>query len=415
MSDRFYRSFEERYYASREAIRELRKQYLPFIYPLAALYPGSSTFDAGCGRGEWLELMIEHGFQPIGVDLDEGMLEACLELSLPASKGDAIEQISLLERESQAVVSAFHVVEHVSFEQLRIFVREAMQALKPGGLLIMETPNPENIAVSTCRFYIDPTHKRPIPPELLSFIAEYEGFDRVKILRLQQSITIDGLQSIGITDVVNGVSPDYAVIAQKRADAVPPHCFIDLFDKEYGLSLNSLMQNFDERLARIEQTSLEGIELSKLASKKAGESEDRAIHAEARATQLAIQLQSVYKSNSWKVTAPLRRLSSLKHILSARHIHSYLKESGKFFVLRFVIFSSKHPRFKSLLAKIARYIRIDERLRNLIRNTSSHSNPNISQSTLFVRSSEVRSVHLDKRGRRVYMDLKNQIYKGRKI
>jgi hypothetical protein len=50
--------------------------------------------------------------------------------------------------------------------------------LQPGGLLIMETPNPENLVVGANTFYLDPSHERPIPPPLLAFAAEHAGFAR---------------------------------------------------------------------------------------------------------------------------------------------------------------------------------------------------------------------------------------------
>ena len=71
MSDQFYRAFEERYYASQATIKSLRRQYLTFVEPLAQIYSGASTFDAGCGRGEWLELLQESGFDAHGVDLSD--------------------------------------------------------------------------------------------------------------------------------------------------------------------------------------------------------------------------------------------------------------------------------------------------------------------------------------------------------
>ena len=169
MSDKFYRAFEERYYAPRNVIKELRRQYLPFIKPLINIYPGAQTYDAGCGRGEWLELMLEHDFSPIGVDLDEGMLTGCWDKNLPGVQGDAIEHLVTFEDDSLAVVSAFHVVEHIAFDSLRTFVQHAWRALKPGGLLIMETPNPENIVVATRNFYLDPTHEKPIPIRAAGF------------------------------------------------------------------------------------------------------------------------------------------------------------------------------------------------------------------------------------------------------
>jgi O-antigen chain-terminating methyltransferase len=39
----------------------------------------------------------------------------------------------------------------------------------PGGLLILETPNPENLVVGACTFWYDPTHIRPLPPAMMRF------------------------------------------------------------------------------------------------------------------------------------------------------------------------------------------------------------------------------------------------------
>jgi SAM-dependent methyltransferase len=322
MNDGFYRAFEERYYAPREVIKELRKQYLSFTQHLANIYPGSPTFDAGCGRGEWLELMIEQGFLPTGVDLDDGMLSACIELQLPAKKGDAIAHMSSLADESQSVITAFHVVEHVSFEQLRKFVSEAQRVLKPGGLLIMETPNPENIAVATRNFYLDPTHQRPIPAQLLAFVAEFAGFERVKTLRLQEHNEIATREIIGLTEVINCVSPDYAIVAQKMADASVLAGIQDLFAADYGISLDTLSLRLDKRLDRIESQSIQSIELAQQAEAKAKRAEAKAQQAEAKAQQaendsqqFLTQLHAVYGSTSWRITAPLRWLYGQARLL----------------------------------------------------------------------------------------------------
>jgi SAM-dependent methyltransferase len=180
MSDSFYRAFEERYRGGRELIKKRLALYLQFVEPLLTVYPDAETADLGCGRGEWLELLAESGFNPKGVDLDKGMLESCYEMGLNAEQGDAIGYVAALPDQSQVVVSAFHIVEHITFDQLRILVSEALRVLKPGGLLIMETPNPENIRVATRDFYLDPTHQHPIPSELLAFVAEHAGFEKRK-------------------------------------------------------------------------------------------------------------------------------------------------------------------------------------------------------------------------------------------
>jgi O-antigen chain-terminating methyltransferase len=247
--DSFYRAFEDRHRGSRDLIKDRLRKYSPFVEPLAQLYPGAKTFDVGCGRGEWLELMIEAGFAATGVDLDADMLEACRERNLPAFEGDAIERLAALESDSHALVSAFHVVEHVSFEQLKTLVSEALRVLKPGGLLILETPNPENIAVATCNFYMDPSHQKPLPPLLLSFVAEHAGFDRVKVVRLQEAAGLsDARADVHFLNILGGVSPDYAVVAQK--DVASTHGAFDAaFDAEYGLTIDALAQRYEARLA----------------------------------------------------------------------------------------------------------------------------------------------------------------------
>jgi len=250
MSDDFYRAFEDRHRGSRELIKSRLSVYLQFVEPLKCVYSDCPVIDLGCGRGEWLELLMQNGFTTHGVDLDEGMLKGCHELNLSVEQGNAVSFLSTLPNESQAVVSAFHVVEHISFEQLRTVVSEALRVLKPGGLLIMETPNPENIVVATRNFYLDPTHLRPIPPLLLAFLPEHYGFKRVKIMRLQESSDLAAKEDIGLIDVIAGVSPDYAIVAQKNAPPEVLRSFDAAFVKHYGIELDALANHYDVKLER---------------------------------------------------------------------------------------------------------------------------------------------------------------------
>jgi O-antigen chain-terminating methyltransferase len=244
----FYRAFEEKYRGSRELITGRLQFYLPFIEPLVREFGRVPAIDLGCGRGEWLEVMLAAGFDARGIDLDECMLQACVDLGLPAEKGEAIAHLRGLPSKSQAIVSAFHVVEHISFDALQELVSEAKRVLLPGGLLILETPNPENIMVATCSFYLDPTHQRPIPPLLLSFVAEHAGFERVKVIRLQESKELASKPDLLLEDVLGGVSPDYSVVAQKNGKKSTMSALEPVFSQDYGLTLSGLSSSYDAHM-----------------------------------------------------------------------------------------------------------------------------------------------------------------------
>lgn len=331
MSDLFYRAFQEKYRGSRELINSRLQVYLPFVLPLLKAYPAGKALDVGCGRGEWLELLDEQGFDALGVDLDDGMLQACREKNLNVETADAVTYMKGLTASSLCIVSAFHVAEHLPFEVLQQLVQQALRVLVPGGLLILESPNPENITVGTNSFYLDPTHQRPIPPELLSFLPEHYGFARCKVLRLQESAHLHDASHIGLMDVLGGVSPDYAVVAQKQGVPLLMEALTPAFDTHYGLTLNHLAkrheQAVDKRLmaieAKAEQAQEQAMqaevkaqqarEQAMQAEVKAQQAQEQAMHAEAKAhkaeaasTQHMAELQAVYASRSWQLTAPLR-------------------------------------------------------------------------------------------------------------
>ncbi|HTH59868.1 MAG TPA: methyltransferase domain-containing protein [Paraburkholderia sp.] len=239
--DSFYRAFEDRYRGSRELITSRLQVYLPFVRPLVEHRADAIALDLGCGRGEWLDIVSSEGFRSQGVDLDEGMLMGCRERGLDVERRDALDKLRSLPDASIALVTAFHVVEHISFDDVRELIAESLRILVPGGLLVMETPNPENVVVAGSRFYMDPSHVKPLPPPLLSFAAEYAGFERVKVLRLQEAEALhDPAAAVSLLNVLEEVSPDYSVVAQKGGDEVLLAATAAAFEPEYGLTLPAL-------------------------------------------------------------------------------------------------------------------------------------------------------------------------------
>ncbi|WP_456292384.1 class I SAM-dependent methyltransferase [Pseudomonas sp. AK106] len=269
MVARFYRAFEDRHRGSRELILERLQAYMPFLQPFLQLENGPVAVDLGCGRGEWLEMVIGAGFAARGVDLDEGMLEGCRTRGLPADLGDAVGSLRARAAESVSVISAFHLVEHIPFTALQDLVNEALRVLKPGGLLILETPNAENLFVGSNGFYMDPTHERPIPHLLLSFLTEFSGFERSKLLRLQEEARLhDPATSIDLITALGSSSPDYAIVAQKKAADSVMSLFDEPFAQTFGITPGELAARYDQSIEqRFQAVGTQMAELSSTTEK----------------------------------------------------------------------------------------------------------------------------------------------------
>jgi len=182
--DSMYLTFEDHFRGRREDVKDRLRVYLPFLEAHNIGRTGMPILDVGCGRGEWLELLRDHGLDARGVDANRLMVAQCLEQKLPATEGDAVAFLRGLAPDSLGGVSGFHIIEHLPFAYLIDLIDEAVRVLKPGGIVIFETPNPANVLVATEYFYFDPTHRNPLPSLLMRFVAEQRGLCRVEVLEL---------------------------------------------------------------------------------------------------------------------------------------------------------------------------------------------------------------------------------------
>jgi O-antigen chain-terminating methyltransferase len=217
--DAYYLAFEDACRGSEAQIRQHLDNYQPQWE--TARQTGTRALDVGCGRGEWLALLSEQGFTPHGVDLNIAMVEHCRERGFDVTHADAVNVMRREPEGSHALVSAFHLIEHLPFDVLYNLVDQANRILAPGGVLILETPNPENVLVGSHTFYHDPTHRNPITPTAISFLLTYLGFSDVEIRRFNpypEEAKVPGDDPL--TARVNGhlCGPqDYAVVGRKAA------------------------------------------------------------------------------------------------------------------------------------------------------------------------------------------------------
>jgi O-antigen chain-terminating methyltransferase len=215
-----YAAFEDVFRGTREEIKAKQSVYLPLLREHGIGSPNMPILDLGCGRGEWLELLREAGLQARGIDCNEIVIEYCKSAGLDVVHGDALSCLRALPDASLGALTSFHMIEHLPFDVILTLIDEALRALKTGGILILETPNPQNILVGSHTFYLDPTHLKPLPSAMVRFFVEARGFCNVQVRELNPypasvRFADDGKGLANrLNDYLYGAQ-DYAVIGQK--------------------------------------------------------------------------------------------------------------------------------------------------------------------------------------------------------
>jgi len=217
---RYYLTLESVFRGDPDRIRaQLEVDYLHLVTEARAKAGDGPCVDLGCGRGEWLDVLAAHGFAAQGVDLNPAMAAAAATHGHDVTLGDALTFLRNLPADSVLAISGFHLAEHLDFALLFRLVAECRRVLKPLGLLILETPNPENIWVATHTFHHDPTHRNPLTPASLEFLVNHHGLETVAVVRLHPyppEARLPGNDPV--SERLNAMTcggQDFAVIAKK--------------------------------------------------------------------------------------------------------------------------------------------------------------------------------------------------------
>ena len=223
-----YFVFEELFRGSRDDTKGKQSKFVKYFEGCR------NVLDIGCGRGEFLELLVEHGISGRGIDIDDDMVRFCKSRDLKAEKLDAIDYLSQLEDKSLDGIFIDQVVEHLDPDYLIRMISLCYTKMLFGGYIVIETVNPLSL-VSFANFYMDMSHKRPIHPETLKFLIRAAGF-REAVAQFYEPVGEDRrLRPIDVkalgeeerraadlinrnTEVLNNIifgPQDYAVIGKK--------------------------------------------------------------------------------------------------------------------------------------------------------------------------------------------------------
>lgn len=206
-----YGRFAERFRGSEEYVKAGQQMYVPFFAGR------QNVLDIGCGRGEFLQTMRDAGVAAKGIDLSEESVAICRHKGLDAETADLFEYLAALPGGSLDGIFCSQVVEHLEPERLPETIKLCASRLARGGAIAIETPNPECLAIFATHFYLDPTHRRPVPHPLLAFYLEEFGFGNIEVRRLAPAV--ESMPSVAtlpeeFREAFFGAL-DYAILARK--------------------------------------------------------------------------------------------------------------------------------------------------------------------------------------------------------
>jgi 2-polyprenyl-3-methyl-5-hydroxy-6-metoxy-1,4-benzoquinol methylase/glycosyltransferase involved in cell wall biosynthesis len=171
-----YFGLEERFRGSEEQIKDRQRMYADYFHGQ------EEVLDIGCGRGEFLELLRELGIKARGVDVDTDMVLLCREKGLHVVQEDAFSCLENLPDDSLGGIFAAQVIEHFPSDQIIRLVKRCYQKIRPGGVVVLETPNPQCLSVFARSFYMDFSHVWPCHPEAMRYLLESVGFEEIRVV-----------------------------------------------------------------------------------------------------------------------------------------------------------------------------------------------------------------------------------------
>lgn len=199
-ADNFYAFHQDRLRGSVAEIKKRQSIYLKYLKRIPKSLKNENYFlDIGFGRGEFLELLRESKSKYIeGVDINKKYVLNGRSKEYTVYHEDAIKYLYLSKKRYYGM-SAFHLIEHLDFPNLFDLLLICSKKIVKGGVLILETPNVENIGVASTSFYLDYTHKLKLPSLLLKTLLKYLGFTKIEFLYLQPNNS--GAQDLGVVAI----------------------------------------------------------------------------------------------------------------------------------------------------------------------------------------------------------------------
>jgi SAM-dependent methyltransferase len=213
-----YINFEKYFRGGESLVKERLKFYLPLIKRLKEYKQNLKILDIGCGRCEFLEILSNQGVESIGIDINCKNIEICKQKGIKAFCKDVKIYLKELPTKSLDIAFLIQVAEHLDISDLDNLFHLLQKVLKDDGILIVEIPYLKNPLVGLYYFWLDPTHKRPLPEDFLIFLARENSFNYYVKFYLNSFYKKNFLRLYFLRDYLESIAGDVSLIFFKQED-----------------------------------------------------------------------------------------------------------------------------------------------------------------------------------------------------
>jgi SAM-dependent methyltransferase len=157
-----------------EGQRGVQRFYVPYFAN------SQRVVDLACGDADFVAMLLEQGVDAVGVDADAKTCADAQAKGLPVVCQNVFDYLAATPDGSVDGVFSAHLVEHLAYPQVITLIQEAARILRPGGRLILATPDCRSLFSHLDMYYLHFGHVSFYHPRLLSFLLEHEGFGNVE-------------------------------------------------------------------------------------------------------------------------------------------------------------------------------------------------------------------------------------------
>jgi 2-polyprenyl-3-methyl-5-hydroxy-6-metoxy-1,4-benzoquinol methylase len=163
----------------KEAAQRWGNGYRYYLRKWLPVDKNAAIVDVGCGSGSLLYFFKTMQYLNVtGVDISPEQVQLARQVTSTVDEANVLDWLE--ERPSTFdLITGLDIIEHLDKAEVLRFLDASYKALKPGGRLVLQTPNAESPWGSQHR-YNDFTHEVGFNPNLLSRLLNLAGFQEME-------------------------------------------------------------------------------------------------------------------------------------------------------------------------------------------------------------------------------------------